>query len=111
MKSVIAAAAVCSAISTAAIAQDFARPTFAGNTEYNFETNAWAGEVGTEVALGAVTVSPMLLGSYANEEFNFNGTEVTVAAPMIKGTEVYLTVGTNDEFKYKDAVAGVSWSF
>lgn len=114
MKTVIAAAAILATTSTVAMAEGlaFERPTFAGMTEYNFETQAWAGEVGTEIALGALSVTSMALGSYANEEFAFDGTEVTAAVDVVEGkTTAYLTVGTTDEFEYKDATAGVRWSF
>jgi len=112
MKSVIIAAILAGTFASASMAEPFARPAVIGKTEYNLETNAWAANLGTQFALGDLTLSPLVKATYnAANKFDFIGYEVTGAVSLSEGMTAYLTVNATDKMDYTDAVAGVSFKF
>ena len=113
MKNVIIAAALAETFASAAAAEGWQRPAVIGKTEYNITTEAWAYNAGVEVnVLPGLALTPLAKGTYTTAAgMDFTGAEVNasyVVSPMATG---FVTVTTNDKWKYNDATVGVRFRF
>ncbi len=113
MKNVIIAAALAGTFASAAVAEGWQRPAVIGKTEYNITTEAWAYNAGVEVnVLPGLTMTPIVKGTYASATgMDFTGAELGTAYVVSQWTTGYVTLTTDDSWKYKDATVGVRFRF
>lgn len=101
--------AVASLIATAAVADGVI-----GSAEYALEAETFTFTAGYETTLPiGLIVRPELEAEYvrANEEFDFNGLGVDVVYPVNQTTSAYIELDTDDELKYDELTAGISFKF
>ncbi len=113
MKNVIIAAALAGSFASVAVAEGWQRPAVIGKTEYNITTEAWAYNAGVEVnVLPGLTVTPIAKGTYTSAAgMDFTGAEVGAAYVVTQWTTGYVTLTTDDSWKYQDATVGVRFRF
>ena len=101
--------AVASLLATAAVADGVT-----GSAEYAFEAETFTFTAGYEATMPfGLILRPELEADYvrANEEFDFNGFSLDAIYPLNRNTNAYIELDTDDELKYDELTAGVSFKF
>ena len=109
MKSVMIATVALAAMTGVAMAET---PSFVGYSEYSIEANSFELGAGAEVYVAkGFYLTPMIVGTGAADAFDFDHAEVKATYILNENLNVYGKVKTDADFKYSDAIVGVSFQF
>ena len=111
MKNILLATAATFALTTSAFAADLG---FAGDVEYDIETEAAALEFGPALSMAGFLVEPKV---HAGATFtngatvDFTGVSAKATYGVTANVSVYGTVSADKDFKYDTATVGLGFNF
>lgn len=109
MKSVMIAVAAVAAMTGVAMAET---PSFVGYSEYSIEAKNLEIGVGAEVYVAdGFYLTPMVIGSGATDEFDFDHAEIKATYIVNENVNVYGKVKSDADFGYSDTTVGVAFQF
>lgn len=111
MKNILLATAATLALTTSAFAADLG---FAGDVEYDIETEATAIEFGPALSMAGFLVEPKMHAAAAFTDggsVDFTGVSAKATYGVTANVSVYGTVSANEDFKYDTATVGVGFNF
>ena len=82
-----------------------------GYTEYAVEAQEVTLNVGTELSVASIAVSPSLDFTYADSNGDFSGVNLDASYALTDSMSAYVEVDFNSDVEYDEATVGVSFNF
>ena len=112
MKNVfIAATAALGFTATAAAAESLLPVPVMGQMEYATEAETFTLDLGTELTMGPIALTPIAEMSDAGGEFDFTGADLTASYMIGDSVDLFVTVEGDDEFAHEETSFGVAFKF
>jgi hypothetical protein len=112
MKNVfLATAAAVAFTATAASAESLLPVPVMGSFEYATEAETMTLDLGTQLTVGAIAITPLATFDDAGDTFEFTSAEVTVSYMIGNNVDLYATVEGDQDFGHAETTVGVAFSF